>query len=143
MLAQFADAYLPVWLGKSDEKGKVTVGGWDGEPYPDDEDETQELADSAFERVDVFTFGGPETLTPGKAALALTAAVRAGDAQKAEKALKDGADPNLMCDDDESPLAEALSLGSPYLQGGRFALVSLKRQLAPLAPRSLGAVGGV
>jgi hypothetical protein len=128
-LARVADAYLPVSLHHGDDDGKAAIGGWDGDPYPDDEDEIENFPDDAFERVDVFTFGGPETLEPSPAAIALGTAVRAGDAAAARAALADGADPNVMPDDDESPLHVALGLGSPYLPGGRFATVSLDRQL--------------
>ena len=137
LLARLADAYLPVSLGKGVVKGRASVGGWDGEPYPEDDGDTAPLPKSAFERVDVFTFGGPETLEPNPAVVAFSAAVRAGNATAVQKALAQGADPNLMSDDNDTPLEVALQHGSPFLGGltgpGRFSTVTREQQLALLS----------
>jgi hypothetical protein len=129
LLAKAADAYLPVALFKREDEGKVRFGGWDGKPYDADEDEVEIFSDDVFERVDVFTFGKPETLEPTKAQLVLGKAVRSGDAKAAARAIADGADPNVMPDDVGSPLWHAINLGSPYLQGGRFKAVTPTQQL--------------
>lgn len=132
LLARFADAYLPLGLYCNSENGKAIVGGCEGKPHADEEDELEQFPDSAFERVDIFTFGAADTLEPTLAAIALSAAVRAGDANAAQQAIAQGANPNLMCDDDAPPLEIALNLGSPYLNGlhgGRFDTISRQQQL--------------
>ena len=113
-LARELDAYLPLYLGhSSDDEGKASIFGVDGDPHAGDNDGPYvPFEDEDYERIDLFTFGGPETLEPSDAQKQLGEAVRAGDVEGVRTALAAGAEPGLMHDDDDTPLEIALRLQS-------------------------------
>ena len=114
------------------DDGKVVVGGWDGEPHYGEGRTifTEDFGDRDFERIDVFTFGSPETLEPSSAQDDLGRAVRAGDAAGVRAALAGGADPDLMPDDPRRPMAVALGLGNAgTMYNWSYELISRQQQL--------------
>ena len=123
--ARWADAYLPVALFHGDEEGVAEIWGRDGDPYAGDTDgPTADFEPADFARIDVFTFGDAATLEPAGAQLALGAAVRAGDSDAVRAALADGADPDLMPDDDETPLHEVIYLHEELGRDRQLAVIA-------------------
>lgn len=95
------DAYVPA-MDNSSDQGKAGI--W----YAD----RPALKPADYVRVDVVTFGEASTLEPTQASRDLAAAIKAGDAKKVRAALEAGADVRYLPDEDETPLEEALSLGT-------------------------------
>ena len=137
VLARRIDAYLPLYLWASendDDRTVAHVGGWEGDPHAGDNDgPVEDLPDDAFERVDVFTFGKPDTLEPDRVQIDLTKAIAAGDAAAAASALAEGANVELLADDSSTPLYNAM-WPDRYKEGegyeATYTAVSRREQLA-------------
>ena len=135
VLARRIDAFLTLWLNASTVHGDdltAEADGWEVDPrYGDNDGPHEDLPADAFERIDVFTLDCPETLEPSAAQLALTKAVRAGDPNATRQALADGADADVMADDNKTPLCRSF-WPDRYKADGEYTNASRDRQLTVL-----------
>ncbi|HEX4795671.1 MAG TPA: hypothetical protein VH370_17915 [Humisphaera sp.] len=114
-LARELDLYVPeLW-----HTGHGGIASVEGKP----------LKNGDIARVDLFVKGDASTFEPTQAAHDLATAIKSGDAAGVRAALAAGADVRYLPDDDTSPLEQAIWLGSPYLEGGRYGKVSREQQL--------------
>lgn len=89
----------------------------------------RKLKAEEIERVDIITFGPPETLEPTQAAYDLARAIDAGNADAVRAAVAAGASVEHLPDRDESPLIACLHLGLGGTYDALYARITRAQQL--------------
>ena len=121
-IAVALDAYVPrIWHGHSE--GVAELIAYSG----------RKLKPADIERVDLFTFGPPETMNASQASHDLAKAIDAGDAAAVRAAIAAGAGVEHLPDDDDSPLIRCLRLGRKgSMYDARYSHITRVQQLEVL-----------